>query len=286
MPTVNEIKDEFKFNEELTGLIGTMKDTAVFQFRHLQRETESVGPWDRLLDGFFGLVDMNDFDHPFLNPKTERSAILIVTSDEGFMGGLNLKVIDAALSRKSSIEPALFIVGERGARYLDEKGLGFKLFTWSEFKDRQHLALALQKEILKGALESKFGAVEAVYPQCASFMVQRVATKNILPLTKNREPGTEGVSQGTKDIIIETPLAGIVEFLAENAVFRTFSLVLEQSKLSEYAARAIHLEKSDNELVEKGKQLMARYFHAHREVIDQGTREVFSSRIIRKAGSR
>ena len=48
------------------------------------------------------------------------------------------------------------------------------------------------------------------------------------------------------------------------------------------AARAIHLEKSGNEISEKSGRLKLQYFHAHHAVIDKGARELYSAQIIRK----
>ena len=73
-----------------------------------------------------------------------------------------------------------------------------------------------------------------------------------------------------------------MEYLVEEMVLQNLIEILDKSKLAEFAARAIHLEKSGRDLVDKEKELMFRYFRAYHELIDKGTREIFSSQIIRR----
>jgi len=90
-----------------------------------------------------------------------------------------------------------------------------------------------------------------------------------------------GGDRAGEEIILESPLEGIVEYLVEQKILQQLIEILEDSKLSEFAARAIHLERSGQQLVEEKKGLNLRYFRARHEIIDKNTRELFSAQIIR-----
>jgi len=279
MATANEIKDELQFNGELMDILDVMKNIAVFEFRALQRKRKKFDMFAQCLKGFFGMLDVRDFPHPFIRPATDRPAIVMITSDEGFMGGLNRKVISAGLNHPGADGAELVIVGERGAQHLKEIGRPFTVF--SSLEERYRLTSELTAHVIKGIKNRQFGRVVASYPRPVSFMVQQVKVIEILPIAGETPsaPRNDGGS-----LIIESPMEGIIEYLAEGLVLQKLMEVLEDSKLSEFAARAIHLEESGQELAEKKKYLKFQYFRSHHEIIDKTTRELFAAQIIRRKG--
>ncbi|MFH1640607.1 MAG: F0F1 ATP synthase subunit gamma [Candidatus Omnitrophota bacterium] len=333
MATVKEIKEELQFNRELTGLLEVMRDVAVFQFRALQRKKERFIKFGRLLKGFFEMVDWQKTPHHFINPRTDKLGIIMITSDEGFMGGLNLKVVNASLMEPTAGVAKLIIVGERGRRYLKEMSREFVAFSTgkrsafdgkaAEDAGKYELALELREHIIKGVKSGEFGRVIVSYPKSISFMAQKVEIVEILPIHsllrgrernpslrgRERNPSLRGreapeaiskqeiassapaapprndegrASFRNDDIIIESPPEGIIEYLVGEMMLQKLLEVLEESKLSEFAARAIHLEKSSRELTEQEKHIKFQYFRVYRESIDKNTRELFSAQIIRR----
>ena len=61
--------------------------------------------------------------------------------------------------------------------------------------------------------------------------------------------------------------------------------VFEDSNLSEYSARAVHLDQSHHLLVQKSKGIRLQYLRSHHELVDKGIREAFSSRVSRRKKS-
>ncbi len=285
MPRVREIKEDLVFNSELMGLLEIMKNIAIFQFRSLQKKKERFAIFTSILGGFFRMIDIGRTNHRFINPKTDKAAIVMITSDEGFMGDLNFQVVDHVLLRDSSKSAELVVVGDSGERYLKDMGRKYTAFKSAVGAEgRASLARTLKNYIASGIAEERFGRVTISYPNPVSFMIQRVEAIELFPLTafflKNGEAGFD------EPMIIESPLGDIIEYLAEEFIEQKLTELLEDSKLSEFAARAAHLERSGQELVEKKKRLGLQYFHAYHEFIDKNTRELFSSQIIIKRKAR
>jgi ATP synthase F1 gamma subunit len=281
MPGSQELKEDLKFNTELTDLLEIMKSVAVFQYRSLLKQRERFFRFSELFGGFFKMLDVGRSSHRFIQPKIEKNAFVVITSDEGFMGDLNFQVVDAAIFRAGSGETEYFAVGESGSRYLKDIGKKFTAFKGAvAAEDRRVLARALKQYITKGIMEERFGRVSIFYPNPVSFLFQKVESMDLFPLTAFfSEKEQAGIDARP---ILESPEEGIIEYLTEAVIEHKLIELLEDSKLSEYAARAVHLESSGQELVEKKKLLRRQYLHAFHELIDKNTRELFSSQIIIK----
>lgn len=275
-----EIKEDIIFNSEFMGLLEVMKNIAISQFRSLHKKKNRFIRFARLLNGFFQITDIRNTPHRLMSPKTGKAAIISITSDEGFMGDLNFQVVDAALRAEG--EPAeLIVIGESGARYLRDMGKAFTVFDSAvNAEARYAIAAVLKNYIMQGALEERFGRVSVYYPDPVSFMIQNVEAVELLPLPAFFLP--EGQPGHDQPVIMESPAEGIIEYLAGEFIEQKLVELLEDSKLSEFAARSAHLERSGQELIEKQKRLKSQYFRAYHEVIDKNTRELFSSQIIIK----
>ena len=301
MRAANEINEELRFNMELAGLLDAIKSVAVLRFRALQEKKGRFTRFTPILKNFFGMMDLRSVKHPFISPRTGKIAIVMITSDEGFVGGLNLRVTDAAFMSPASSGAEFIVVGEKGVMHLKEAKKEFTAFrNASNVEDRYKLALELKDHILKGVRQGQFGKVLVFYPRSVSFIVHRVEVAQLLPVALPKQavngviPAKAGIytaqpwipafagTTRTDDVIIESPLGGIIDYLAEEEVLQKMIDILEDSKLSEFAARALHLEESNRRLKEKEKELKFQYFHAYHEKIDKNIRELFSAQVIRR----
>jgi ATP synthase F1 gamma subunit len=281
MPGSQELKEDLKFNFELMDLLEIMKNVAIFQYRSLLKKRERFLRLSGLLNGFFKMLDVNKTPHRFINPKIDKPALIMITSNEGFMGDLNFQVVDSAISRAGSGAAEFVVIGESGERYLKDTGNKFTaLKSAADAEGRCVLAKELKEHITKGIREERFGRVIIFYPKPVSFLLQKVEAVELFPLTAFFSE--ESQVEMDPSLILESPEEGIIEYLAEAFIEHKLAELFEDSKLSEFAARAVHLEKSGQELVDKRKQLRRQYLHALHELIDKNTRELFSSQIIIK----
>jgi hypothetical protein len=79
-------------------------------------------------------------------------------------------------------------------------------------------------------------------------------------------------------VTVESSFEDMVEYLAGVWVASKLYEVFEDSKLAEYAARAMHLEDSAQKLGQEHKKLKHQCFRAAHELVDKSMRESFSSR--------
>jgi len=81
---------------------------------------------------------------------------------------------------------------------------------------------------------------------------------------------------------LESKLEGIIEHLVAEWITHKLYEIFEDSKLSEFAARTIHLEQSYQELSRLKNNLQYQYLKEKHSFIDRGMRGAFASQLLRK----
>ena len=273
-------KQELEFNNNLVQLIDVIKGIAASQYRIMEKKREYFGDYLNAFEAFFPMINLFGIDHQFIKPASEVLGAIIVTSDAGFMGGLNTRVIEAALEKGKKNKMELIVIGERGADYLRDLGLSFKFFPGILEEKRDEQIVNLKDHVMEMAKNKKIGSLILSYPRSISFTVQRVEIVDILPFGKIFHD--KQALPLKKKVIAESKEKDILEYLV--GVWITYKLyeVFEDSKLAEFSARTIHLEQSHQDLSRLNKTLKFKYFRCHHEVIDKSMRETFAARLLAK----
>ena len=134
---------------------------------------------------------------------------------------------------------------------------------------------------MKEGLAGKFARLILVYPKPVSFTVRKIEVSTILPCTELFAE-RKGAAGGVADVIMESAVSSVVEYLVEIWIIQKLCEVLEDSKLAEFSARTVHLEESHHVLLRRGSAIQFQYFRSHHDLVDKGMRETFSAQIIRK----
>lgn len=283
MRTVRKLREEVDLNADMTELMDVLKGIAVSEFWALAKKQGRFARFMNAFNDFLGMVDFSTVDHPFAKGEG-RLAILIITSNEGFMGGLNSRVIQAALSHEEAPAAEFIIIGEQGAAQLGALKRTFKGFPGIVSEERYEASVDLRDYVVKQVQARKFGRLTVYYPKPVSFMVQKVEELKLLPCTDLFKKSGKAVPEAVEGLIIESSLHNMIQYLAETWIAQKFYEVLEDSKLAEFSARTVHLEESFQVLQDKGKGLRYQYLRGWHELIDKGMRDIYSAQIVmRKA---
>lgn len=291
MQSIQKIKEEIHLNVDMAELMDILKGIAVSEYWALLKKQ---GRFKRFMDafnGFFDILDFSPVDHPFVR-NTGKLAILMITSNEGFMGGLNTRVIEHALAHPEADAAALIMVGEQGAVRLEALKRPFKGFEGIVLDRSYDAARELRDYIVKEVQKGAFQRLVIYYPKSVSFMVQRVEELRVLPCTELFQKRAKGslleqekgnaAPEEVDGLIVESSLHEMVQYLAETWIVQKLFEIFEESKLAEFSARTVHLEESFQLLQEKGKGIRFRYLRSWHESIDKGMRDIFSAQIIRR----
>lgn len=277
-----KLRENLRFARELREMIEVLKWATASQFRLLQQKRKGFEEFRTRIEDFLFILKVCRLKHPFLTERENLpKAVLMVTSDEGFLGSLNALVLNAGLEQVAGNDE-IIVIGERGARYLSEtQGRAFTFLPGIGDDITYKRAAAVRDLLITRILKKEVGKIIMVYPRFLSLTVQRVDMVKVLPCDEvlGRGPGSkEEISRFSRFLIEPTPGA-VVDYLVRMWVMQKIYEIFWDSKLSECAARIIHLEGSHAESLNANKKLMYEYFkHLHARS-DKNIREIFASRL-------
>lgn len=280
MRSIFELKKEMTFSREMNELIDILRRTAISQFQSLytrKRELTHPERYLELLGGFFKAIDFKQVNHPIMKNPTTNLLLIVVTTDMGFLGGLNASIVEEAFRRvEGKGQVHVLVIGEKGQSYLEEMEKDFAFLPGISSDIHQAEIERVSQYIFSTALRKKIGHIVVAYPKFFSFGHQEIECLQLLPYLDNDEssPSTEKIP-----MIYEPFLDKIVDYFLRKWLFYRVQDILWHSKLSEFATRAKHLEGSMLKLEEETKVLSLQYFRSKHEVTDRTLRDIFSGRL-------
>ena len=284
MKTLAALKKDMEFNKGLSSLIEVLKAIAVSQYRVLEAKLKTYEKLTASIESFFEFVDIPSVRHPFLNPKDKVQGVLAVTSDSGLLGSLNMQVINAALLELDKIPGKLIVIGERGKTYVKDTKVPFVSFPGIIDEERHAQAMQMRDYLVSEALKGNFSYLKVVYPRPVSFTVQRVEVVPFLPFVPVHRP--EAAGNFIPEVILESNLADILEYLVHLWMGQKLFEIFGLSRMSEFAARFVHLEESEQKLKEVDSKTKLEYFRVRHELVDRNMRELFAARLYSPASSK
>jgi F0F1-type ATP synthase gamma subunit len=135
------------------------------------------------------------------------------------------------------------------------------------------------------------GRVQVIYPRALSFSSQAIEVANLLPCAElfdraadsevGRRLRLRRFLAEAQQIAVESSLAALLQYLASMWVTAKLFEVLEDSKLAEFSARAMHLEGSVQKVEKQHKKLKHQCSKAAHERVDKGMREGFAAKSLK-----
>ena len=116
MATLVKLKRDLEFTGKIAEMVDIFKGVAISEFRHLQNRRRQFDKFSRELDRIFSAVVFENPPHPFVVKDSSRPrGLVMVTSDEGFLGEYNSAIVNFALNQRKR-DDELIVLGERGSR--------------------------------------------------------------------------------------------------------------------------------------------------------------------------
>jgi len=318
------LKKDMEFMRDMEEITDIFKMTALFKFRLFQKKGKISDIFMNELSDAWSLLSVGTEDEEGIsifqnrkkaekNKKSETPAqaspkkkktdapviIVLVTTDYGFLGGLNVRVADEGIKRFTSQDDKMVVIGRLGADYLDEKRVQHDFFHGIDDDVSPDKVKKLSGYLLKKYSEP-FQRVLLVYPEFISLAVQRVKVIELLPFTppdmsqEKKENSKEESPAATPKVEhpkAQEPRGDVLIAQKKESVEKAFAeLWLEyklldaflSSKQSEYAARIMHLEGSWQEILHLKEKIMLSYFRERHSMQDQTIREISASKVLLK----
>jgi len=288
---LNELRRELKFNHELLSLVETLKNVAGSQFHLLEKKKKRFEAFMNAFAGFFRVVDLVDVVNPFVRAESDVTGLVVVTSDSGFMGGLNSAVLRAGLDVVEHLPPervAYAVIGEKGMAAFSDRRVPFKFFAGINQDTIYEQAVVIKDWLMEEVAARRMGRVIVAAPKALSFSAQTIQVMDLLPcgnlFDRSESPplqalrGPKRFLAEARDVIVESSFDDMASYLAGIWVTSKLFEVFEDGKLAEFGARAMHLEGSLQKVEKEYTKTRQRCVKATHELVDKGMRESFAAK--------
>ncbi len=281
MKTKNQLKEEVRLTQDLTSVVEVMKQIAATRLHHLEKLQVRFDAFATALQEFFYWMDTKEMKHPFFQNSVAARVTVLITSDAGFLGGLNAQVIQEGLAgfqkqRGDGLAP-IGVRGRNGLLDLGHAPVG-EFPGISDLIERDEIR-AVKKWIVDKIMEGKYGGASVVYPHYYSITRQGVQRIELFPCKALPKQGQEPRRISREEqFLMESPVEDIIAYLTELWTSERLYALFWHSKLSELAARTLHLEESHQELGKERRRLHHLYSRLMHEETDRNIREIVSAR--------
>jgi len=273
-----KIKKNIEFNQRLCSVLEIVKNISVAQFHNLENRLNVFESFGQILNTFFDVINLSQIKHPFAQTHEGPCGVVAATSDQGLLGGLNMRVVNAAVQIVNTQGGQLILVGEQGKTYAKYHKVPFVAFPGIKEEQRYQQAYEIRNYLFEELQKGSFSCIKVVYPKSISLVNHRLEVAVLLPISPPQD--TKSNTIDPSQIIFESSVEKILEYLAFLWVGQKLGDIFGLSRLAELGARYMHLEESTQRIQELNKKLKLQYFKFRHEAIDQSMRELFATRML------
>jgi len=249
MATLLDIRRRIRSIKSTQQITRAMKMVAAARLRRAQDSIFNARPYANqmvtLLESLAARTEQRV--HPLLAQRPiEKALLVLVTADRGLCGAFNANLIRAArtyLEEQGDKEVSILAVGRKGRdafRKQPHKMVAehINLFGHLEFSHAQQVA----KEIIDLYAQQKVDAVDFLYNEFKSILMQRVRVERYLPV----KPVQPAAGEALIDYIYEQPAPEIFNTLLPRYVEIEVYRALLESQAAELAAKMTAMDAATN----------------------------------------
>ncbi len=283
MGKANKVKREFLDVKDLVELVQVLKDIADMKFHDLFAKRGGFQRFGESFAEFFRLLETVNVAHPLVSNNNTNVCIVVVTTEEGFVGDLNSKVLAKALEVREDYPNAKFVtVGRKGVMKLDMMGIK-SAKTYEELAEKgiYDLSVELKDYLVEQVMNDVYGKVLVVYPWPKDLQTVRARMVKLLPADFIFQKQAQTVEQFTKVIEESDPL-DIIGYLAGLWTSSKIYEVMLDTSIAAVAAQSQQLDTSLMNVKKEAVNVRLKWRKARKNDIDKSLRETFSSRLMTK----
>ncbi len=281
MGKASKVKSEVSEVRELVDLIQVLKDVADMKYHTLIAQKTKFNRFNESFADFFSLVSFSEVKHPLVSNDNPKVALVVISSERGFVGDLNSRVVGRTLEELEKNPNAILVgVGKKGVSKLE--GMGHKLAkSWEDIEERglYEVALEIKTYLVKEIMEGRIGRVVAIYPWPKDYTVIKPRAIKLLPCESLLPQQSQAVDR-FKQVIEESDSIDITGYLADLWLSSKIYEIFFDTNLAAASAQTQQLENSLGKMKKEREAVKLKYRKARRGDIDKSLREVFSARMM------
>ncbi|MGQ0502441.1 MAG: F0F1 ATP synthase subunit gamma [Panacagrimonas sp.] len=247
MPAPREIRTKIKSVKNTQKITRAMEKVAMSKMRRAQERMASARPFAekiRVVLGHLAAANL-EYKHPFtVDREVKRVAYLVVSSDRGLAGGLNMNAFRATVRsikewKDKGAEVDVALIGNKAIAFFKRVG-GTVLGSASQLGDRPQLEqlLGVIKLLSDAYREGKVDRVYVVSTEFVNTMTQKPMIRQLLPVQKVQGEGL----LSHWDYIYEPSSAELMDTVLQRYVESQVYQAVIENAASEQAARMVAMK--------------------------------------------
>src|SRR3989338_11575068 len=289
MAQLREIRKRIRSIENTQKVTHAMELVAAAKMRKAQLSALSGRPYSLSLEGIIAEVKTKSgkVKHTLLAEKhSPNQIIILITSDRGLAGGLNINLFREILS--SDLKNSQYItVGKKATNFAVKTGAEILASFSSEEKSPLDLSRTLAKMTIDAFKKSQASKISIMYPHFQSTIKQTPKLIQLLPIeleNENQKPASdsphfpdEAGNQQLDTLLFEPSADGILESILPHHILTQIYQVLLEAKASEHSARMVAMKNATDAASDLVEDLTLTYNQARQEAITKELLDIITA---------
>ncbi len=270
MPSTRDIRRRIKSVKNTAQITKAMQMVASAKMRKAQQAALAGRPYATLMNDVLAAATAGagEFTHPLMEKRDGRKrAVILISTDKGLCGALNTNLLREAM--RFDKDTTVFVcAGRKGSQWASR----LKRDLAAEFNYKDIPAFSEARAISRFAQElftsGKVDAVDVVFTNFVSTLVQKPETRQLLPIGKIQKldadlsgaGSTEEITAKAGSEYLFEPGASVVlgNLLPHYVNYQVFQF-LQESKASEQSARMVAMKNATDNAKQLIKDLTLEY---------------------------
>ena len=274
-----EIRTKIKSVQNTQKITKAMEMVAASKMRKAQDRMQAARPYaDKIQRVIMHLAQAkNEYKHPFtLERDTKRVGYILVSTDRGLCGGLNVNMFRAAIhamenDRKQGLEIDLSIIGAKAMGFFRRLGMNV-VSEATHLGDRPELTdlIGAIKIMLDAYDEARIDRLYMVYNEFVNTMTQKPSVVQLLPLP----PSDEEELSRHWDYLYEPDAKEVLDTLLDRYIESLIYRAVVENIACEQAARMVAMKSASDNAGTLIDELQLVYNKARQAAITQEISEI------------
>jgi F-type H+-transporting ATPase subunit gamma len=282
MPGTKEIRTKIASIKNTQKITKAMQMVAASKMRKAQERMRATRPYSERIRRVIGHLRMAnpDFKHPFLLEREAKSVgFIIVSTDRGLCGGLNVNLFKAALIamrqwQAQGCTVQVSLIGSKAVQFFRRLKNIETLGTVTHLGDHPHVSdlIGNVKVMLDRYHQGKLDRLFVVNNVFVNSMTQKPTVKQLLPVESTDEDSAK--LQKLWDYIYEPSAEALLEGLLMRYVESQVYQASVENVASEMAARMVAMKSATDNAGELISELQQIYNKARQAAITKEISEI------------
>ncbi len=283
MSSTKEIRNKIKSIKNTQKITKAMEMVAASKMRRAQERMLATKPYAQKIRQVVAHLacGQSEFHHAFLEKREiKRVGLIIVTTDRGLCGGLNVNLLKHTLLRirqwrEKNIDVDLCLIGAKGEAFFKRFG-GQIVGSVAHLGDKPEVQqlIGVIKVMLNAYETQKIDGLYLVYNDFINTMTQRPLVQQLLPIAMDAV-GTENL-QYHWDYIYEPDSKSLVDILLKRYMESQVYQSVVENTACEQAARMVAMKNASENAGELIAELQLVYNKVRQAAITQELAEIIA----------